>query len=59
MKISDKYYKNARPTALEGSSLVLDMVEETIIVAALPSVEMLNGTESKFEAWMKAIENVT
>ena len=32
------------------------MVEQTIIQAALTSIEMFDGTKSKFEAWMEAIE---
>ena len=34
------------------------MVEQTIIQAALTSIETFNGIKSKFKAWMEAIENV-
>ena len=33
------------------------MIEQIIIQTALTSIEMFNGTESKFEAWMEAIGN--
>ena len=33
------------------------MMEQTIIQAALTSIEMLDGAISKFKAWMEAIEN--
>ena len=42
----------------ESNSLALVMVEQTIIWEARTSIEMFDGTKSKFKAWTEAIENV-
>ena len=41
----------------EGSMLLSVMIEQTIIQAALSSIETFDGTKSKFEAWTESIEN--
>ena len=50
--------QNSRHTTFKDNSLALVMVEQTIIQAALTSMEMFKGTKSKFEAWMETIKNM-
>ena len=48
--------QNAGPTTFIGNSLALVMVEQTILQAALTSVEMFDCTKRKFKAWMEAVK---
>ena len=41
----------------EANLLSLVMVEQPIIHAAMSSVEMFDGTKSKFESWIASVEN--
>ena len=47
---------HARSMVYQGNLLSSIMIEQTIIQAALASIEMLDGPESKFEAWVKSIK---
>ena len=48
---------HSRGTVYKGTLLSPTMVEQTIIQAALASIEMFDGTKAKFEAWTKSIKN--
>ena len=48
--------QNARTTVSESHYLSFIMIEQTIIQAALTSIEMFDGTKSKFEVWTEATE---
>ena len=50
-------FAQARGTIYEGNLLLSVMIEQTIIQAALSSIETFDGTKSKFEAWTESIEN--
>ena len=41
--------QNIGPTAFEGNLLALVMVEQTILQAALASIEMFNGTKPRLK----------
>ena len=43
-------------TPVEGSSLASVMVKQTILQAALTSIEMFDGTKGKFKAWTEAVK---
>ena len=47
------------PVVSEASPLALVMVEQPIIQVAISSVEMIDGTKSKFESWIASVENAT
>ena len=49
--------QNTRGAVYKGNLLSFILIEQTIIQAVLTSIEKLDGTKSKFEAWMEAIEN--
>ena len=44
-------------TVYEGNLLLSIMIEQTIMQAALTSIEMFQGTKRKSEAWTESIEN--
>ena len=48
--------QNVRPTAFKGNSLPLVIVEQTILEAALASIEMFNGTENNSETWIEDLD---
>ena len=48
---------HVRGTVYEGNLLSSVMFEQTIIQAAVSSIETYIQTKSKLEAWMKSIEN--
>ena len=48
---------HARATVYKSNLLSSIMIEQTIIQAALASIEMFDGTKSKFETWTESIKN--
>ena len=48
---------HARGTIYDGTLLSSNMIEQTIIQEALTSIDMFDGTKSKFEAWTESFEN--
>ena len=50
---------HAKSSIYEGNLLSSVMIDQTIIQAALSSIEICDGTKSKFEAWTQSIENAT
>ena len=48
--------QNAGPTSFEGNSLASVMLEQTILQTLITSIEMFDGTKSKFKAWIKSIK---
>ena len=51
-------FAEVRGTMYEGSLLSSVMIEQTIIQAALSSIETFDRTKSKFEPWIESIETL-
>ena len=49
--------KQLRPVVNEASILASVTVQQPIIQAVISSVEMFDGTKSKFESWIASVEN--
>ena len=52
-----KFHYMPGGTIYEGNSLPSVMTKQMIIQATLASIDMFDGTKSKFEAWMESIKN--
>ena len=52
-------FRQSKAAVYEGSLLSSVMIEQTIIQAALSSIETSDGTKGKFEAWTESVESNT